>query len=184
MVNELYRQTVHLLIGCVSALAAYLLPKAVFLWLFGLIFLVSIGALLFFKQELKSLFQLFEREHAAFKGKGAIFFIFGIWVAAALFYEQAPLAILVLAVPDALATIVGTRVLSPKLPYNHRKSYAGTAAFFLSASIVLSFQYQELAVFFIAFFLTAIESFDYREIPFLDDNMVIPVVCAYLLSFV
>lgn len=125
---------------------------------------------------------MFEREDAAFRGKGALFFCLGIFLTAVLFWDHASEAILLLAVPDAIATITGTIVKSPALPYNHRKSIAGSFALFLSSVIILSFTLHNLSVFLIAFLLAALESFDYREIPFLDDNLVIPLIAGFLLS--
>lgn len=181
MANELYRQSVHLALGVGLALAAALLSRTAFLWLAGLGLVCGVGFVWLSKSN-RFLYTLLEREDAAFSGKGVFFFCLGVLLSAALFYEQTSLAILLLAIPDAAATLVGTAVRSPPLPYNHRKSAAGSGAFFISSAIVLSFAGIGLAVLFIAFLLTALESFDYREIPFLDDNLVIPVIAAYLLA--
>jgi dolichol kinase len=184
MANELYRQAIHLVGGLAAALGAFLLPQSVFLWISGAVVAAVLLIILFFRPEMKWVYTVLEREHAAFLGKGALFFTLGIFLTALLFWEQAPFAILLLSIPDAVATIVGTLFQSAKLPYNHRKTLFGSGAFFVSCAIVLSVRYPVLAVFFIAFFLTALESFDYREIPFLDDNIVIPVVSGYLLSLI
>jgi len=184
MANELYRQVVHLALGIVIALGAYVLPRTWFLVIIGVLFALGTLFMLFFASEIKWFYQVFEREHVAFKGKGVLFYGLGVWLTAFLFWDHAALAILVLAIPDALATIAGSSFKSGPLPYNHRKTWLGSAVFFVTASLVISVTLHELSVFFIAFLLTALESFDYREIPFLDDNMVIPLVAGFLLGFV
>jgi dolichol kinase len=184
MVNELYRQVFHLVVGLVAAVAAFVLPRTVFLWLVGILLAAVLVCIVAMKRNMNWIFLLLEREHVAFKGKGGLFFVLGLFITALLFYDQAGFAILVLAIPDAVATIVGTMFHSPELPYNHRKTFFGSGAFFLSALLVLIFAHQGLGIVFIAFFVTALESFDYREIPFLDDNLVIPVITAWFLTLI
>lgn len=182
MANELYRQTIHLAVGLIAGICAFFLPKAVFLWLSGILTLIALFVVYAMYKEFRWLYALLEREHVAFKGKGAFFYMLGIFLTALLFWEHAGAAIFVLAIADAAATLIGSLFRSPRLPYNRRKSVLGSLAFFLGSVLVLSFANPGLGVFFIAFLLTALESFDYREIPFLDDNLVVPVVAAYLLS--
>jgi dolichol kinase len=183
MANELYRQSIHLGIGLVAAILAFILPRTIYLWLSGLGVIAILVTVLFFTREVRWILAIVEREHAAFKGKGALFFMLGIFLTALLFWEQAGVSILVLAIADAAATVGGTLFVSPKLPYNHRKTYFGSGVFFLSATLVLAIAHPVVGVVFIAFLLTALESFDYREIPFLDDNLVIPLVTASLLAY-
>lgn len=183
MANEFYRQSIHLAVGVVAALGTLLVPKTTYLWVVGFIVVLASVFMSYMLRNIKWLFHILERDHAAFRGKGAMFFGLGVWLTALLFWENAAMAILLLAIPDALATMIGTMFKRGALPYNHRKSYLGSSVFFVSASIVLSVKYQELSIFFIAFLLTALESFDYREIPFLDDNLVIPLVAGYLLGY-
>jgi dolichol kinase len=182
MANELYRQGIHLLVGALAAIAAFALPKTAFLWATGLLLVLILVGMFAMPRALKWVFIVLEREHVAFKGKGGFFFVLGLFLTGLLFYEQAGWAILVLAIPDSIATIIGTLFHSPELPYNHRKTFLGSGAFFVSALLVLVFAHQGLEIVFIAFLVTALESFDYREIPFLDDNLVIPVITAWLLS--
>ena len=182
MVNELYRQLVHLVAGLLFASAAYVLPRSAFLWLSGMALVLFLVTLLF-RRELHWLFAALEREHAAFAGKGGLFYFLGVFLTGLLFWQHTAIAILVLCLADAAATIIGTLFRSPSLPYNRRKTIGGSVTFFIVASLVLSAGYPVVHIFFIAFLLTALESFDYREIPFLDDNLVIPLVTAYLLGF-
>jgi dolichol kinase len=182
MVNELYRQSIHLITGIVAAVAAFLLPKSVFVVITGLIALVAVAIAIFFQKDLKRFLGMLEREHIAFKGKGLVFFALGVFFTAVLFWEHAGAALLLLAIPDAAATVVGSLFRSPELPYNHRKTYLGSGIFFVCALVIFSFIHFSAGILLAAFLLTALESFDYREIPFLDDNLVIPVVAAYLLT--
>lgn len=182
MVNEFYRQSVHLSVGLVAGIAAFMMPKHLYLWIAGLLTALTLFIVYAMYREFRWLYALLERENVAFKGKGAFFYMLGILLTAVLFWEHAGAAILVLAIADATATLAGTLFRSRRLPYNRRKSTAGSGAFFVSSTLVLSFVQPGFGVFFIAFLLTALESFDYREIPFLDDNLVVPVVAAYLLS--
>lgn len=183
MVNELYRQGVHIGVGLIAIATALVLPQKGFLLLWSLvtivyIFIISVGA-----GSLKWLFASLERERIPFRGKGGLFFFLGVLATAALFWNDIVLALLLLAIPDALATALAPLIHSPPLPYNKRKSAWGSAVFFISACVILSVWFQQLAILFIAFLLTALESFDYHEIPFLDDNIVIPLVAGFLLQF-
>jgi phytol kinase len=182
MANEIYRQSVHLAVGVLAGLAAFVLPKGVFLAITGLLALLTLLVVYAVYREFRWVYRLLEREHVPFKGKGAFFFMLGIFLTAALFWEHAGVAILVLAIADAAATLVGSFFRSARLPYNRRKTVLGSAAFFFAAVLVLSVARFNAGILFIAFLLTALESFDYKEIPFLDDNVVVPVVAAYLLS--
>jgi dolichol kinase len=183
MTNELYRQGIHIAVGLAAVLSALLFSQAVFLYVWSAVTIGYVLIITVFARAFRGLFIVVEREHAPFVGKGGLFFLIGILGTAALFWENAVLALLLLAIPDALATALAPLVRSPALPYNKRKSLWGSTVFFVSASLILSVWFQQLAIFFIAFLLTALESFDYREIPFLDDNMVIPLVAGFLLQF-
>jgi dolichol kinase len=183
MVNELYRQGVHVGVGLIALITALVLPQKGFLILWTLVTLAYVFVISVAAGTIKWLFIHLERERVPFKGKGGLFYFLGILITAALFWNDIVLALLLLAIPDALATALAPLIRSPPLPYNKRKSTWGSAVFFISASLILSVWFQQLAIFFIAFLLTALESFDYHEIPFLDDNLVIPVVAGFLLQF-
>lgn len=182
MVNELYRQSIHLGTGFVFAILATMLSKEAFMWVAAVGVLLSV-IVLFFADSLASIFSVLERSNSAFRGKGLLYFMLGVFFVSVLFWEQTALSILVLAVPDSIATIAGVLLKGPSLPYNKRKTLFGSLAFFFSACVVLSFKFHLVAIFFISLLLTALESFDYHDIVFLDDNIVIPVVAGYLLTF-
>ncbi len=182
MANEVYRQSIHLIAGLIAAIFVWILPEPLYLLAAACLVICAIAIVFFGPGPLKWVFTILEREHVAFKGKGLLFFSLGIFLCAALFWEHAGVALLVLAIPDSAATIVGSRFHSAELPYNHRKTFLGSGVFFLTTILVLAFVRFNAGVVLAAFLLTALESFDYREIPFLDDNLVIPVVAGYLLS--
>lgn len=168
--------------GISAAIGAYLLPRPLYLGIAAAGVVLALLVAIFMVGKLKWLFVLLEREQVAFKGKGLVFFALGVFLTALLFWDYAGVALLLLAIPDAAATIIGSMFHSAELPYNHRKTYLGSGVFFACALVILSFVHFSAGIFLAAFLLTALESFDYREIPFLDDNMVIPVVAGYLLS--
>ncbi len=183
MANEFYRQIIHIGVGLTAVLGAVFLTRGQFLLLWGAVTVAYILSITLLKHQLRFVFAVLEREHAPFSGKGGLFFFLGVLFTVILFWDDAVLALLLLAIPDGLATLLAPLVKSPPLPYNHRKSVWGTTVFFVSAALILSTHFQQAAIFFVAFLLAAIESFDYREIPFLDDNLVIPVVAGFLLQF-
>ena len=65
MANELYRQTIHLVIGLVAGISAFFLPKAVFLWVAGFFTAVTLFIVWAMYKEFKWLYSLLEREHVA-----------------------------------------------------------------------------------------------------------------------
>lgn len=184
MTNELYRQTVHLVTGILAATSAFFLAQHVFFLFWTTIFAGSLCVIIGRPRFFTPLWRVFERSDAAFKGKGWLFFLLGILATGALFWERAAPALFLLAIPDALATMLAPLVPSQRLPWNHRKGYFGSGVFFVSAFLVLLVTVPFVAAVLLALLLTAIESFDYREIPFLDDNLVIPLVAAFFLGFV
>ena len=160
MANELYRQAIHLSGGVLVAIAAFLLPQQLFLWLIGLCLLAWLVIILFFADHFTWLFSLFERSSASFTGKGALFFGLGCFATGLFFWEQAGWALLSLAIPDSLATIIGKIYRSISLPYNHHKTLLGTTTFFITCFIILSVHISFIAAALIAFLLAALESFD------------------------
>lgn len=107
-------------------------------------------------------------------GIGAIWFATGVLLAFALVHSFAILAeiFFVLIIGDSVATIAGSSIKSPKLPYNRKKSITGFTAIFLSSAlfgfIVLGFT--GIAMALIGAFAESISQY-----PF-DDNLVIPLI--------
>jgi dolichol kinase len=184
MTNELYRQAVHLVTGVLAATCVLLLSRPVFLLVWGALVLLAVLVAAVPSLASGHLWSTFERRDVAFRGKGALFFLLGIWLTAAAFWEHAFPALLLLAIPDALATALAPFVHGPRLPWNHRKSVWGSSVFLASAFAILLPFVPVAGAFLIALLLAAIESFDYREIPFLDDNIVIPLVAGFLFRFI
>ncbi|WP_393970693.1 hypothetical protein OXIME_000922 [Oxyplasma meridianum] len=109
-------------------------------------------------------------------GIGAIWFATGVLLAFALVNSFATLSeiFFVLTIGDSLATIAGSSIKSPKLPYNRRKSIAGFTAIFLSSAI-FGFIVMGVTGIAIAFIGSIAESIS--KYPF-DDNLVIPLIMA------
>jgi dolichol kinase len=109
-------------------------------------------------------------------GIGAIWFATGVMMGFALVHSFSVLAeiFFVLIIGDTLATIVGSSVHSPKLPYNRRKSLAGFMAIFIGSAIFGFFilGYEGIAMALIGAFAESISQY-----PF-DDNLVIPLLMA------
>lgn len=107
-------------------------------------------------------------------GIGAIWFATGVLLAFALVHSFSMLAeiFFVLIIGDSLATIAGSSIKSPKLPYNRRKSIAGFTAIFLSSSLFgfVIMGYPGIAMGLIGAFAESVSQY-----PF-DDNLVIPVL--------
>lgn len=107
-------------------------------------------------------------------GLGAIWFAAGILIALGIVNSISILAIIIFVttIGDSLATIFGSLLKSPKLPYNRKKSIAGFLAIFLFSGIfgfVLIGTYGVV----IALLSAVLESLSLHP---LDDNFVLPVV--------
>ncbi len=179
--KEEHRQMFHLFFGLAIVLAALFLGRnaAVFL----LLALLCAGLLLmqfvvrgYRGSAITGVLTQFERA-GALPGKGALMFLVG-----ALFllsysrdYQFSLGVLLILAAGDAFSTFVGIRG-THALPWNPRKSWEGTIAFFLSASFasfpLLSVPFlNPLPVIVYSLAASAIESL---PLP-LDDNLTIPL---------
>ena len=106
-------------------------------------------------------------------GIGAIWFATGVLMAFALVHSFSMLAeiFFVLIIGDSLATIVGSSVRSPRLPYSRKKSFAGFMAIFLGSALFGFFilGYEGIVMALIGAFAESISQY-----PF-DDNLVIPI---------
>ena len=181
---ELKRQTVHLFFGAILSVAALYLSKDQFLSiiLFLLVFSKMISDMMLSGKPvpfLRSFFRLFEREKDMKKlpGGGLIFFLLGAFLSRSLFsgFESA-VGILILAVSDAAATVIGTNFGKSKLPWNKRKTFEGSISFFFTSFFIfypfISPRFSLLGALILAF----LESSD-----FLDDNFLIPVIAALIM---
>lgn len=107
-------------------------------------------------------------------GLGAIWFAAGTLIALGIVSSVSILAIIIFVttIGDSLATIVGSLVKSPKLPYNRKKSVAGFLAIFIFSGV---FGYILIGIggLGIALLSAILESLALHP---LDDNFVLPVV--------
>lgn len=107
-------------------------------------------------------------------GLGAIWFAAGILIALGIVNSISFLAIIIFVttIGDSLATIFGSLVKSPKLPYNRKKSVAGFLAIFIFSGI-FGFALIGLQGVGIAFLSAVLESISMHP---LDDNFILPVI--------
>lgn len=107
-------------------------------------------------------------------GLGAIWFAAGIMIAIGIVRSPAMLAVIVFVstIGDPIATIFGSLIHSPKLPYNKRKSLAGFTGMFLFTGIFAYFVIGEIGI-GIALLSAFLESISFHP---LDDNFILPVI--------
>ena len=109
---------------------------------------------------------------------GAITFYAGATVAVLLFDDGiAAAAFAVLALADAFSTIVGFYFGKHKLPVNPKKSWEGSATFWLAAFAVLLVFVNPFRAFLTAWIAMTIEA-----LPRIDDNISIPITIGALLT--
>jgi len=182
MDRETKRQIVHLLV-CMGALAVLLLFSRN--WLLALAFgVLLVGSLLINMTMRNSKISLvewfvseFEREGVRLPGWGSACLATGVLILAAYLMSQTDIAagLVVLGIGDGLSTLVGRRG-SRRLPWNPKKTAEGTLAFFIGSLLAWVF-IGPIAVLLAALAALA-ESLDLG----IDDNLVIPIVCAIVLS--
>ncbi|MBU1197649.1 phosphatase PAP2 family protein [Candidatus Micrarchaeota archaeon] len=125
------------------------------------------------------LVHLFERKSAPFPGKGAFYYLTGVLVlltfSRTLEFGLAGIAIL--AIADALSTLIGIHLGKHALAWNPSKSREGLIAFFVSGTVV-AFPFIGITSLLFAIVLAFVETIDFH----LDDNLLISVA-AVVLSF-
>lgn len=162
---------------CIHALGALIVPAIYYL---GRLFtaIASVLLLLFFITlafTKHSAFREYRRKHE-FPFKGAIFFYLSTTISLIIFPDNvAAAAIGVLAVSDAISTIIGINYGRHKIVSNPSKSIEGMAGFFVSAFIILLFFVTPLKALIIAFLAS-----DTELLP-LNDNITIPFVVGFLM---
>ena len=181
---EAKRQFFHMILGIVI----------VILLMYGLIneihilFLLIIGIIISFlskKYKIPIIYWFlknFEREKylKTFPGKGAIFYLIGVFLVLSFFsLDIAMAAILVLAFGDSVSNIFGIRYGKIKHPFHSRKFVegwiAGLIAGFIGALVFVAWP-QALAASFFAMTAESIEiKLGAAEI---DDNIIVPLVAA------
>jgi farnesol kinase len=118
-----------------------------------------------------------ERKNAAF-GQGAMWLALGALLAVSFLGRGGSIALMAsIFIGDAAATVVGTSHGKPSLPYNRRKSVAGSAAYF-AAALLVSFPFIGYAAVLTSLVAAGVESLP-RHI---DDNFDTAVVLTALIS--
>lgn len=107
-------------------------------------------------------------------GLGAIWFAAGILIAIGIVQSSAMLAVIVFVatIGDPAATISGTLLRSPKLPYNKKKSVAGFLGMFILSGIFAYFVIGYVGI-GVALLSAILESISFHP---LDDNFILPVI--------
>ncbi len=185
---ELRRQIAHLFIGCtiVFLLRLQLLNEQL---LFAILLIGGILSLVSRKIRIPILGRIlhyFERPQDLkyFPGKGSFFLVLGSLLALKFFQRDvAYAAISIMAVGDAITTIIGTYFGKIKNPLNPKKHLEGTALAIVAST---------LAAFFFVDFTRAFYGslagmiFESLQIPYLsqilDDNVVIPLVAGAVIA--
>lgn len=182
---EIERKIFHVIIGFIIIfLIEFNLINPVMIFL-----TITIGILISFiyKKEtiklLKPIIEIFGRkdEHPGF---GAITYLIGVFLVLALFQKQiAQIAIMVLAVGDSAASVIGTYG-KIKIPYNKNKTILGTIAGIIAAT----FASTPFTTFHLAFLASSVgmlvETLPTRKYLKLDDNIFIPLAVGLFLTLI
>ncbi len=179
--REIYRQSIHLIFGVLIAFSVLIFKKHLIILL---IISIIIGYLLYFLCKrhyipiISDLLNLCKREGE--EGKGAIYFAIGMLITLILIDDIKAVffGILVFAIGDSLATIVGIRG-KLKIKY-FGKTIEGFLAFFMSASLILCPFYGAYGIF--VALLSAMVEFVSKKVK-IDDNLYLPFIVAMLLEF-
>jgi len=112
--------------------------------------------------------------------KGAIEFGLGCFIATIAFSEKIAIAcIAVLALADSLSTLVGYYFGKNKLPINKKKSWEGSITFFLVSIFILILFTNPINAFILALIATFAEA-----LPYIDDNLSIPIALGVSMSLI
>ncbi len=129
----------------------------------------------FSKGSLAKTLSKLERNGASF-GQGALALAVGTFIALGQTNTYYAIAILsALFLGDSAATIIGMRYGRKKLPWNSKKSYAGSIAYFIAAAVIPTILLGYVGIAFAAAG-ALLESFNV----WLDDNILVPIALAIL----
>lgn len=181
MKQEFARQGMHLVFTVSLACTSLLLSQQWFLVLVAGL-LAGLVAFVYFRPESTFFLHVLEREHdkKRFPGKGAIMLLVGAFITATLFPAHILPALLVLGISDSLSTILGMEFGKKRI--FRAKTWLGTTTFFVCSCAILIFFSSWW--FLIALVVTGAELVNYHSFLFLDDNLIIPLVVATLLTIV
>jgi dolichol kinase len=180
--NEFWRKTVHLVFGLLISLLIWSFPKEISLMLLGVGLL---GGLWFIDLAIRGIqipvishLLLYLERDGVFPGKGAFFFVFSSLVTLILFpSEITALSVLVLSVLDGVATLIGLRY--GRIQIINHKSIEGSGGAILITFIVLLFFLNPVQAIVISVIAGVVEL-----VSPVDDNLIIPLVVAILVTFV
>ena len=183
--KEIRRQALHIVFGGAiiasavffgMALAVTLLAGALAIGIVG-VGLVMLGCPVPFAHEI---LDTFERK-GVIPGKGAMHYASGCLLLMTLAPASFALAMVaVLAFGDGASTIVGRTWGKNKLPWNSKKSWAGTAAFFAFGAASAAFFIPLASALAYSLVLALIETIPAE----IDDNLLVPVAAIALQSVV
>lgn len=180
--NEVWRKTVHMVFGLLITLLIWIVPRDFSLMILGAGLL---GGLWFIDLEMRgihvpiisSLIEHLERP-GVFPGKGAFFFVFSSLVTLILFpSEITAIGVLVLSVLDGMATLFGLRYGRIRI-INH-KSIEGSLGAVLITFLILLVIMNPVQAAIISIVAGVVE----LGSP-VDDNLLIPLVVAVLLTVI
>lgn len=119
-----------------------------------------------------------------FPGKGAVYYLIGVLIAVALFDRNiASASILILAIGDPMAHIIGKYYGKRKIIINKKKLLEGTLAGTFFGTIAASFYVPWHVAFFGAAFGMMAEAIE-LEVFHLDDNFFIPFVSGLVMTLI
>jgi phytol kinase len=185
--REIFRQIFHLFYGLFVVYCLSIFDK--FSLIFSLSLLIVLGMFISSLSKNKDIFiissflKFFDRDkdRIKFPGKGAIFITLG-FLLSILFFDTkiAEISIIILTFGDSFSTIFG-RLVGKTHPFGVNKTIEGTMGGVLAATIASSFYLP----FSMALIISGISMFsEYFETKLIDDNILIPLVCGVLLTFV
>jgi len=185
--KEHRRQVLHLVVG---SFLLFLAATGVAHWwwffgmlvaAYGLILLSQITTFLGLHRLVSWAQQKYDREDAYLPLWGLLALLKGFLITTALFPQDISVpALAVLVYGDAFATLVGRDLSSAKLPWHHRKTWAGLLAGTAASFLVLALLLAPLAAFLASLAGMLVESLP-RPQPLLDDNLAIPIVAGLVL---
>lgn len=186
---EFRRQIAHLFIGMtiVFLLKLKLLSS-------GLLFVILIiGGLISFisrKYKIPIIYEIllfFERPEdlKTFPGKGSLFLIMGSWLTTIFFKEDIALAaIMIVAIGDSVATIIGKFFGKIKNPLNSQKHLEGTVLAIVFSTLGAFYFVNFKAAFAASLITLVIESiYPSRLSKIIDDNLIIPIIAGLIILF-
>ncbi len=180
--GELIRQTIHFS-GILFVILSYFVSFSSLLYILLVTMIISILFLPIKRKFNISFLDRFIRKEEKDKLflKGTVFFLLGLIFVLLLTnsVEIFRVSALVLILGDSFSTIIGKTVGNKHLPYNKRKTFEGTFAFFIFAFIGASTQIPYFYALIISLFAAFVESLPIK----IDDNLSIPVLVGVLLWF-